>query len=251
MRLLLIALWLLPGITAAAERHVWQPGYKQLLLWPGTPPGGIAGPDEETVKTVAEPVAGRSWTEISKVSRPTMTIFAPAGSNTGAAVLVFPGGGYKILAIDLEGTEVCGWLTSKGITCVLLKYRVPDSGPHWEKSCDCQVTPKVPAALQDAQRAVGLVRLHAKEWRIDPHKVGVLGFSAGGFLSAAITSTSAPMRGWTRPTGKAAGPISRSRFIPATCGRAVMRSDSTPASIRPATPRPLSCCRQKTTRSTT
>jgi acetyl esterase/lipase len=189
MKPFLIALCLLLHITASAERRVWQPaGHKQLLLWPETPPGAMAGPDEETMETVAELVAGSPWTEIRKVSRPTMTIFTPKESNTGAAVVVFPGGGYKILAIDLEGTEVCDWLTSKGITCVLLKYRVPDSGPHWEKSCACQVTPKIPAALQDAQRAVGLVRLHAKEWHIDPHKVGVLGFSAGGFLSADISN---------------------------------------------------------------
>ena len=80
------------------------------------------------------------------------------GKNTGAAVVVFPGGGYQILAIDLEGTEVCDWLNSAGVTCVLLKYRVPDTGPY----------PKSPAALQDAQRAMGLVRLHASEWGIDP-----------------------------------------------------------------------------------
>jgi acetyl esterase/lipase len=93
-------------------------------------------------------------------------------------VVVFPGGGYKILAIDLEGTEVCDWLTSKGITCILLKYRVPDTGPY----------PKSAAALQDAQRAMGLVRLHAAEWHIDPNRIGVLGFSAGGHLSAAISN---------------------------------------------------------------
>ena len=93
-------------------------------------------------------------------------------------VVVFPGGGYKILAIDLEGTEVCDWLTGAGVNCVLLKYRVPDTGPY----------PKSSAALQDAQRAVRLVRQHASEWGIDPNRVGVLGFSAGGHLSAAISN---------------------------------------------------------------
>jgi acetyl esterase/lipase len=115
-----------------------------------------------------------------------MTVYSPMGKNTGAAVVVFPGGGYEILAIDLEGTEVCDWLTSKGITCVLLKYRVPGdpserypkSGPH----------PKSPMALEDAQRTVGLVRFHAAEWHIDPHKIGVLGFSAGGHLVAAMST---------------------------------------------------------------
>ncbi len=117
-----------------------------------------------------------------------MTVYSPQGKNTGVAVVVFPGGGYQILAIDLEGTEVCDWLTSKGITCVLLKYRVPNSGMHWDDKCKCQLNPKAPTALEDAQRTLGLVRFHAAEWHIDPHKIGVLGFSAGGHL-VAQTST--------------------------------------------------------------
>jgi len=117
-----------------------------------------------------------------------MTVYSPKGKNTGAAVVVFPGGGYYVLAIDLEGTEVCDWVTSKGITCVLLKYRVPHSGPQWDGRCKCQMNPKAPMALEDAQRTVGLVRFHAAEYHIDPHKIGVLGFSAGGHLSAAIST---------------------------------------------------------------
>jgi acetyl esterase/lipase len=93
-------------------------------------------------------------------------------------VVVFPGGGYHILAIDLEGTEVCDWLNTIGVNCVLLKYRVPGSGPY----------PKSKAALQDAQRTLGLVRQHAAEWGIDPKRIGVLGFSAGGHLAAAIST---------------------------------------------------------------
>jgi acetyl esterase/lipase len=99
---------------------------------------------------------------------------------------VFPGGGYNVLAIDLEGTEVCEWLTSKGITCVLLKYRVPDSGPHWNGQR--QINPKAPMALQDAQRTLGLIRLHAADYHIDPRRIGVLGFSAGGHLVADIST---------------------------------------------------------------
>jgi acetyl esterase/lipase len=98
--------------------------------------------------------------------------------NTGAAIVVFPGGSYRRLAIDLEGTEVCDWLNSIGITCVLLKYRVPDSGPY----------PKSAAALQDAQRALGIVRSHAADWHIDSHRIGVLGFSAGAHLAAALST---------------------------------------------------------------
>jgi acetyl esterase/lipase len=119
-----------------------------------------------------------------------MTVYSPNGKNTGAAVIVFPGGGYQILAIDLEGTEVCDWLTPKGITCVVLKYRVPGLGlypksaPHPRSG----PYPQSPIALEDAQRAVGLVRFHAAEWHIDPQKIGVLGFSAGGHMVAALST---------------------------------------------------------------
>jgi len=117
-----------------------------------------------------------------------MTVYSPNGINTGAAVVVFPGGGYMTLAIDLEGAEVCDWLASKGITCVLLKYRVPRSGQYWDSQCDCEITPRRTTALEDVQRTVGLVRFHAAEWHIDPRKIGVLGFSAGGHLAAAIST---------------------------------------------------------------
>jgi acetyl esterase/lipase len=117
-----------------------------------------------------------------------MTVYAPSGKNTGAAVVVIPGGGFQILAIYLEGTEICDWLTSRGVTCVLLKYRVPSIPYVWQ--CDCRPhnqsisTP----SLEDVQRTLRLVRFHAAEWRIDPHKVGVLGFSAGGYLVAEVST---------------------------------------------------------------
>jgi acetyl esterase/lipase len=113
-----------------------------------------------------------------------MTVYSPKGKSTGAAVVVFPGGGYQILAIDLEGTEVCDWLTSKGITCVLLKYRAPGEGLYPKSG----PYPDSPMALEDAQRTLGLVRFHAAEWHIDPHKIGVLGFSAGGRMVAAMST---------------------------------------------------------------
>ncbi len=174
-----------------AQTPVWQPspGHTQVPIWPGTMPDAqlITG-SEEMGTEKKELVAGKPWNYVSKVSRPTMTVYAPKGKNTGVAVVVFPGGGYQILAMDLEGTEVCDWLTSKGITCVLLKYRVPNSGPHWDERCRCQVNPKAPLALEDAQRTMGLLRLHAAEYHIDPHKIGVLGFSAGGHLVADIST---------------------------------------------------------------
>jgi acetyl esterase/lipase len=140
----------------------------------------VENPAAEADMTTAKdrPIAGKPIVRLGNVSKPTITLFSPKENNTGAAVVVFPGGAYRILAIDLEGTEVCDWLNTIGVTCVLLKYRVPDSGP----------LPKSQAALQDAQRAVGLVRAHAAEWHIDPNKIGVLGFSAGAHLAAALST---------------------------------------------------------------
>lgn len=176
----------------SAQTPAWQPspGHTQVPIWPGAVPDSQPAAGPEVFKTTGNEslVAGRPWAYVENVSRPTMTVYSPMGENTGIAVVVFPGGGYNILAIDLEGTEVCDWLTSKGITCVLLKYRVPKSGPQWDGRCQCQINPKAPTALQDAQRAVGLVRFHAAEWHIDPHKIGVLGFSAGGHLVAAMST---------------------------------------------------------------
>jgi acetyl esterase/lipase len=162
--------------TLEAQQTAWQPaaGHAQIPIWPGTVPDARPYTGPETLKMGA----------ISNVSRPTMTVYAPTGKNTGAAVVVFPGGGYQILAIDLEGTEVCDWLTAKGITCVLLKYRVPGEG----KLPKSGAYPASSEALDDAQRTVGLVRFHAAEWHIDAHKIGVLGFSAGGHLVAAVST---------------------------------------------------------------
>ena len=162
----------------------------QLPIWPGVPPHAWRAPGPETVTTTGNDhlVAGRPWTYISNVEKPTLTVYSPHGKNTGAAIVVFPGGGYQILAIDLEGSEVCDWLTSTGITCVLLKYRVPNTGPTWDQRCGCDRKTRSSMALEDAQRTVGLVRLHAAEWHIDPHKIGVLGFSAGGHLVALVST---------------------------------------------------------------
>jgi acetyl esterase/lipase len=171
-----------------AQAHAWQPspGNAQISIWPGAAPDPqpVAGP--ETAETSGKDflVAGRPAVGVSNVTRPTMTLYSPRGPNSGAAVVVFPGGGYQVLAMDLEGTEVCDWLTSRGIACVLLKYRVTNVGPYPKSG----PYPESPMALEDAQRTVGLVRFHAAEWHIDPHRIGVLGFSAGGHLVAAIST---------------------------------------------------------------
>jgi acetyl esterase/lipase len=174
---------------AVARGPAWQPsaGNKQVPLWPGTPPDSHPPTKPEATETSGS-IAGSPMTSVTDVSRPTLTVYSPKGKNTGAAVIVFPGGGYQILAIDLEGTEVCDWLTAKGITCVVLKYHVPHSGPDWNQRCGCYNSTKSSMALVDAQRTLGLVRFHAAEWHIDPHKIGVLGFSAGGHLVAAVST---------------------------------------------------------------
>src|SRR3954454_12869047 len=161
--------------AAAAPTALWQPspGHVQTPIWPGTPPDLVRDP---------KPESGAS----THVSRPTMTVYPPKGRNTGVGVVVFPGGGYQVLAMGLEGTEICDWLTSRGVTCVLLKYRVPNSGPTMVEGH--RYYPKVQTALQDAQRTLGLVRSHAAQWHVDPHKIGVIGFSAGGHLVAAVST---------------------------------------------------------------
>jgi acetyl esterase/lipase len=168
----------------SAQNSSEQPSPRnvEMQIWPRDAPGTqiVKGPETLTTTDAKEFVAGKPWVYVSNVSRPMITVYSPKEKNTGAAVVVFPGGGYQILAIDLEGTEICDWLTSRGITAVLLKYRVPTQrvGPYRES----------PMALQDAQRAIGLVRFHAAEWHIDPHKIGVIGFSAGGHMVAAVST---------------------------------------------------------------
>jgi acetyl esterase/lipase len=152
-------------------------------IWPGVPPEdtGSLGPEVDTSVPGQGLIAGKPIIRLGNVSIPTITVYSPpAGRSNGAAVVVFPGGGFNILAIDLEGTEVCQWLNSVGVTGVLLKYRVPKRPGR----------PDYAAPLQDAQRAVGIVRFHAAELGIDPNRVGTLGFSAGGHLSAALCANS-------------------------------------------------------------
>ena len=169
-----------------AQQPAWQPapGHTTLPLWPSgvpgvTTPATNAPPEVDTTTAKDNLIAGKPLIRLGNVSTPTITLYKPAKANGAVpAVIVFPGGGYHILAIDLEGTEVCDWLNESGLACVLLKYRVPNSGPY----------PKSPAALQDAQRAVGLTRQHADEWGIDPKRVGVLGFSAGGHRAPAVST---------------------------------------------------------------
>lgn len=150
-------------------------------LWPNGAPEPVAttGPERDIYQPSDGLIAGRRIIRLTDVSQPSLAVYKPtAAQNTGAAVVVFPGGGYSILAYDLEGTEVCDWLGSIGVTCVLVKYRVPVKAHYPESTID----------LEDAQQAMRLTRSHAAEWAIDPHRIGALGFSAGAHLVAVLSN---------------------------------------------------------------
>jgi len=183
MRISLLILLVLAAIAGLsvnllAQKPAWEPapGHVTLPLWSHVEAAGKPEVDVTTSKDNL--IAGKPVIRLGNVSSPTITLYKPTVKNTRTAVVVFPGGAYQVLAMDLEGTEVCEWLNTIGVTCVLLKYRVPDSGPY----------PKSSTALQDAQRALGMVRAHALEWHIDAQRIGVLGFSAGAHLAAALST---------------------------------------------------------------
>lgn len=187
------------GGAGDAAPHVGGPWHppgtaRQMPLWPGTPPDAIpvAKPEHSETSVNPQRFEGRPVTALFDVATPTLTVFHAAGPGPRPAAVVFPGGGFSILAIDLEGTEACSWLVARGITCALVKYRVPNSNHHYDAHCDCAVTPRHLTALQDAQRAIRLVRAHAAGWQIDPHRIGVMGFSAGGYLVAQTSNIVRP-----------------------------------------------------------
>lgn len=181
VRFLLALVFLSIGMASSSAQGWQQSQQLQIPIWPGAVPDAVPTSKTEAVSTVS---GHGGWSQVSNVSQPTITVYPAKGENSNAAVLVFPGGGFKVLAMDLEGTEICDWLTSRGIVCVLLKYRVPGGNHYWDEKCLCHVTPKIPRALQDAQRAIKLVRSRAIEFNINPGKIGVIGFSAGGYLVA-------------------------------------------------------------------
>jgi acetyl esterase/lipase len=233
MKIALLLCWLCAMADMNAQTYVRQPspGHTEVAIWPKRAPDARYPAGPEVAITVKDPlVAGKPWIEVGKVSQPTLTVYSPTEKNSGAAVVVFPGGGYQILAIDLEGTEVCDWLTSKGITCVLLKYRVPGEG----LSPKSGAYPKSPMALEDAQRTIGLMRLHAAEWHIDPHKIGVLGFSAGGHLVAAISTHF--MKRLYRPVDAADKESCRPDFAIAVYPGHMLENTSKPFDLNPYVP---------------
>jgi acetyl esterase/lipase len=153
-----------------------------LPLWPHTTPEPpqTADAETDTTKPTDNTISGRRVVRLTNVTAPTLTVYPPHGENTGAAVLVFPGGGYRILVTDGEGTDACHWLNSIGITCILVKYRVP------QPPGDAGHYPADPSDLEDAQQAMRLTRAHAADWHLDPTHIGVMGFSAGANLAVLL-----------------------------------------------------------------
>jgi acetyl esterase/lipase len=149
-------------------------------LWPdGTPePAHVPGPEYDPTTGANRIVSGKVTVRVTNVSKPDLAIYlADPSKNTHVAAVVFPGGGYDHLAYNIEGTEVCDWLNSIGVNCAVLKYRVPEKGRF----------PDNPEDLEDAQQAMRIMRSHTSEWHIDPEKIGVVGFSAGGNLAALLS----------------------------------------------------------------
>ncbi len=147
---------------------------KVIAIWDGKIPGAISNTD--FIQTVD---STNNWIKMRFVTNPTMDMYqAPSEKATGTAVVVCLGGGYWGLAIEHEGKQVTEWLNKLGITAFVLKYRLPDSSIMVDKSI---------GPMQDGQEAIRLVRRHAKEWNIDPNKIGVMGFSAGGHLASTLS----------------------------------------------------------------
>jgi acetyl esterase/lipase len=145
-------------------------------IWPDKIPGSI----ENTLVKETTIYVDNNSPRISRVTEPTLTVYsAPKEIATGTAVIICPGGGYGRLAIDHEGYQVAAWLNKIGITAILLKYRLPNDTTMQDKSI---------GPLQDAQEAIRIARRNAKEWDINPEKIGIMGFSAGGHLAATAST---------------------------------------------------------------
>lgn len=170
-------------------------GLPQLAIWPNGAPGvDTAATPSERVLTRRSPEAlnGDISQAVFDVTDPTVTIYPPEGDNTGAAIIVFPGGGFRAVVVTLEGTEICDWIASQGVTCILSKYRVPYTNHSWNKELQRRIDPRPAPALQDAQRTVRMVRSMAPRLGVDPQKVGVMGFSAGGYLTVQTSNIVEP-----------------------------------------------------------
>jgi acetyl esterase/lipase len=157
---------------------------KTIPLWPGPAPGSEKWNYPETETVGAQDGIRR----ISNVTQPTLTVFVPeSGSANGTGIIICPGGGFRWLSIDNEGTILARWLNSIGVTAFVLKYRVMRTGDPDEKTAaDARRKEVIPLAIADGQQAVRLVRSRAQEWGISKDRIGILGFSAGGYVAAAV-----------------------------------------------------------------
>lgn len=168
-------------VSASADTSPAVSDSQEVPLWPE---------DSRVIQDGIKALAHEKWA----LTTPSFLLYSPHVNSARSAILVFPGGGYKALAIGPKstlgflGADVCKWLTDSGITCILVKYRVPNTGCNWNDKTKRHETPEIPMALQDAQRAISIVRYNANKYGIDPHKIGVMGFSAGGNL-AVLSST--------------------------------------------------------------
>lgn len=187
LALCLLVIAALAMLFPAASRSAAD-GPLVVPVWPGKAPGDYGTIGEEKFRSPDNaPTKDAKW--LTNVTKPTLTVYRPPEEkNTRTAMLVCPGGGYWNLAWDLEGEELAAWLNTAGITGIVLKYRVPRRPGQ-------PVELPAPLPLLDAQRAVSLVRSRAAEWRIDPERIGMVGFSAGGHLALA-TATNFDRRGY-------------------------------------------------------
>ncbi|OAI53879.1 hypothetical protein AYO47_00750 [Planctomyces sp. SCGC AG-212-M04] len=191
MKLSLALVMVLVSQVAVAADPVVQ------KLWPGEipgPPSVVEGEERDLTKDTDKLIAGRRIIKLGHVRTPQMQVsLPPKDKANGAAVVIAPGGGFNILAWDLEGTEVAEWLNSIGYATVVVKYRVP-TGKHGETPDASHPIPaKTIGPVMDAQRAISLTRANAAKWKIDPDRIGILGFSAGGHV-AVVTATQAGER---------------------------------------------------------
>ena len=167
MKLIFIILFFQFSVTLMAQQTI--------PLYQGSIPGALPTPDQETSN-----YTGDSILIVGKITRPTLSIYLPKKEeSTGTAIIIFPGGGYWINAMSHEGRNVAEKLRAEGIVAFVVKYRIPDS---------TTMSNKETGPLQDAQQAIFMVRSHAKEWGINPKKIGVLGFSAGGHLASTLST---------------------------------------------------------------
>jgi len=168
-------------LSAPADSSPAVSYLQEVPLWPE---------DSQVVRDGIKALAHEEWS----ITHPSFLLYSPQVNSARSAILVFPGGGFKALAIGPKstlgflGADVCKWLTDSGITCILVKYRVPNTGCNWNSKTKRHETPEIPMALQDAQRAVSMVRYNASEYGIDPNRIGVMGFSAGGGLAVLVST---------------------------------------------------------------